>query len=111
MQRKKKKSPSGRPFHETLIDAINQASSAEMDCLAFLIKITKIPRGYDEIIAAWKKRRRAILWGTEDLGVPAYLRAQKLAAMEKSKPHDDENESMQERLQNLHKLTSQALGK
>ncbi|MEK7163298.1 MAG: hypothetical protein AAB775_01120 [Patescibacteria group bacterium] len=105
--------------------------------------MTNIPKGHDEIITAWNRRRRDMLWGTEDLGVPAYLHAQKLVAMEKSNDtlgtgekrsvNLDElqqetkkllallkdrqpglmtwNEFLWQRLQNLHKLTSQALGK
>lgn len=97
----------GRPFHETVVDYINQASSAEMDGVALLIKMTKIPAGHDKIIVAWDKRRKEMCWGTEDLGVPAYLHAQKHAAMEKS----NNNREKKSILQNLHKLTSQVFGK
>lgn len=63
-----------RPFHETIVDAIRQASSTQLECLATLIKATKVPKGHDEIIAAWK----AMCWG-KDLGVPASLLKQKQA--------------------------------
>lgn len=45
-----------RPFHETVIEAIRRASSRELECLATLIKATKIPQNHDKIISAWKVR-------------------------------------------------------
>ena len=120
------------------MEAINQASSAEMDGLAVLIKTTKILKGHDKIITAWNERRKVMLWGTEDLGVPANLRTRQQAITEntwsvKKGFNLDElqqetkkllsllenrqpglmtwNEFLYERLQGLYKLTSQALGK
>ncbi|MBI2482262.1 MAG: hypothetical protein HYV76_01730 [Candidatus Vogelbacteria bacterium] len=127
-----------RPFHETILEAIRQASSTELKCLATLIKATKVPKGHDEIVAVWNERRKAMCWDDEDLGVPANLLEQKQANAKKTEGEkkginlDDLqqetekllsllkdrqpglmtwNEFMQERLQNLHKLAAQALGK
>ena len=58
-----------RPFHETIVEAIRCASSANMECLAMIIKATKVPKGHDAIIAAWEERRKAFCWGDEDFGV------------------------------------------
>lgn len=127
-----------RPFHETIVKAILRAYGDELQCLATLIRETKIPEGHDEIIAAWNQRRQMMGWGGHDLGVSASLLEQKQASVKKSDGEkksvslDDLqqeiekllallkdrqpglmtwNEFMQKRLQNLHKLTSQALGK
>lgn len=132
-----------RPFHETIVEAIRRASSAELECLATLIKATEVPKGHDEIIAAWNERIGALLFGCDnDFGVPTSLLAQKQANMKKAEEEEEEEEKginlddlqqetekllalltdrqpglmtwnmfMQESLQNLHELTSQALGK
>ncbi len=65
-----------RPFHESVVDAISVASSAELESLATLIKATKIPKGHDEIVDAWKKRAEEMCMG-DDLGVPADVLSQK----------------------------------
>ena len=69
-----------RSFHETIIEAIRRASTSDLECLAALIKATKIPKGHDEIIAAWNQRRQEMAWGDVDLGVPADLFEQKQEA-------------------------------
>lgn len=78
-----------RPFHQTVVSAINRVSSTELECLAWLIKATDIPAGHDDIIAAWDKRRRDMLWGAEDLGVTAYLLEQKRTAEEIAQEKND----------------------
>lgn len=128
-----------RPFHESLVDTILRASSAELELLATLIKSTKIPRNHDKIIAAWNQRRKELRWGNVDLGVPASLHEQQEAAAKKAEGGEKQtinlddlqqelkmtlallkdrcpglvswNEFLRERLTNLHRLTSQALGK
>ena len=46
-----------RPFHETIVDSITQASSPEeMILLAKIIRETKIPKNYSNIIKAWNIR-------------------------------------------------------
>lgn len=81
----RKKRVAKRPFHETIVDAIRGASSEELEFLATLIKATDIPKGHDEIIAAWDQRRKGMCWGDEDLGVPADLLEQKQEAAEKER--------------------------
>ena len=81
-----------RPFHETIVEAIRRASSNELQCLATLIRETKVPKGHDEIIAAWNQRRQEIAWGDEDLGVPTDLLEQKQEAAEKEKAKAKEKE-------------------
>lgn len=122
-----------RPFHETIVEAIRRASSAELECLATLIKGTEVSKGCDEIIVAWNERRKEMCWGDEDLGVPAILLEQKNFEREKKSINLDDlqqevekllslltvrefglmtwHEFVRERLDNLHKITSQALGK
>lgn len=56
-----------RPFHETVVEAIHRASSAELGCLALLINATRIPKNHDEIIAAWNRRRESIGWEGENV--------------------------------------------
>ena len=44
-----------RPIHETIIEAIKNCRGLEgFKLLAILVKITKIPKGHDEIIEAFK---------------------------------------------------------
>ncbi len=116
-------------------------SSNEILRLFLLIKETKIPRGHDKIIAAIDKYfdfPGAEKWACEIREVKASLLEQKQAAAKKPAGEkkginfDDLqqetekllsllkdrqpgpmtwNEFVHERLQNLHKLTSQALGK
>lgn len=129
---------STRPFHETIVKAIRQASSVELECLATLIKATSIPEGHQEIIAAWNQRRKEMCWGTEDLDVPAHLLEQQRSSAAKALAgkgtislDDLQQETerllaflrdrqpglmtwngfMRERLQRLHGLISQALRK
>ena len=75
-----------RPFHETVADAILQASApGEVTLLARMIKTTKIPKGHDEIIAAWRYRQDN--WGLVVFphGVVEDLLEQKQEAEEKEK--------------------------
>lgn len=87
-----------RPFHEVIVTAICQASSAELQCLTTLIKTTKIPKGHDAIITAWNNRRKAMCWGDEDLGVPASVLEQK---REYSKPPNIDINELQLEAQKL----------
>jgi hypothetical protein len=48
--------PEKKPFHESIVDAINSATQSQMGCLGALIRETKIPQNHDAIIAAWKAR-------------------------------------------------------
>lgn len=74
-----------RPFHEVVVEVIAVASNAELECLAGIIKATKIPKGHDDIIAAWNTRREEMCWGNVDLGVPADLNLQKQEIAEAQK--------------------------
>ncbi len=77
--------PTKRPFHETIVDAIYHIdSSVDFAVLAPLIKATKIPKGHDEIIAAWNDRSNLLGHAGKDLfGVVADLRKQKQEATAK----------------------------
>lgn len=66
-----------RPFHETIIDVIRSAYYSEMECLSVLIKRTKIPKGHDEIIAAWNQRAREVGSIDNAFGVSTDLLEQK----------------------------------
>ena len=50
-----------RPFHETIVDAIRRVSVYNLPLLADLIRETKIPKGHDEIIAAWKEKTAGLM--------------------------------------------------
>ena len=55
------KPPQRRPFHETVVEAIERASRCnEQQLLGWLIMQTNIPKGHDEIIAAWKEKRMGL---------------------------------------------------
>jgi len=63
-----------RPFHETILDAIREACSAEgsvrlVDGLASLIKSTKIPKGHEAIVAEWKGLLDWYGWNDNPFGV------------------------------------------
>ena len=133
-----------RPFHETIVGAIQRWSSpsnGEILRLFQLIEETKIPKGHDEIITAVDKFfdfpgagkwAREIRKGRESVLAQKQASAKKAEDEKKGINLDDLqqetekllallkdrqpglmtwNEFMQERLQNLHKLASQALGK
>lgn len=73
-----------KPFHESVVDAIRNAStSTEMHLLATLIRSTNIPKGHNEIAAAWKEGCQRV--GLEDgLGVSRNLERQKREVEEKA---------------------------
>lgn len=64
-----------RPFDETIVDALADATVQQMQCLADLIKNTKISRNHDKILAAWNTRARllSVTGRVEDYGVTSYL--------------------------------------
>ena len=47
-----------KPFHESVVDAINCAGVADLHVLAELIKRTKIPKNHDAIALEWADRRK-----------------------------------------------------
>ena len=79
-----------RPFHETIVEAIQGASSHDLPALAKLIKMTVIPTNHDEIIAAWRWAAREHCCQTP--GVPASLLEQKQEAEEKAAKKAKEKE-------------------
>lgn len=54
-----KKSES-RPFHETIVDAINAIFEQDMAAILALIKVTVIPENHDAIIEAINNRRKEL---------------------------------------------------
>jgi len=64
-----------KPFHETVVEAIKHASTAELSLLATLLKATKIPADHDKIKEAWQKRIAGMC--SEDFGVSESLDQQK----------------------------------
>ena len=57
-----------RPFHESIVDVIQHASYSDMRCLGTLINETKIPKGHDEISAAWNRRAGELIHEMSELG-------------------------------------------
>ncbi len=51
-----------RPFHETIIDAINSASSDNLEALMSLVSKTKIPANHDAIIEAFNDKKKGMGW-------------------------------------------------
>jgi len=78
----KKTAITPRPFHETIVDAINGVVSDEMWPLLNLIKATVIPKNHDAIIEAINKKRAA-LGLSKATGVIRYLRKQKALSEKK----------------------------
>lgn len=54
-----------RPFHETIVDAINSASSDNLEALMSLVSKTKIPANHDAIIEAFNNRKKGMGWREE----------------------------------------------
>ena len=54
-----------RPFHETIVDAINSASGDGLETLMALVSKTKIPANHDAIIKAFKDQKRGFNWPEE----------------------------------------------
>lgn len=81
-----------RPFHETIIDAINRCSApstGEILRLFQLIKETVIPKGHVEIVAAIEKYfdfPGAEKWADEISGVKNALLAQRLRRRPPGRP-------------------------
>ena len=67
-----------RPFHETILNAIRQATVAGIHALAPLVIETIIPENHDEILSAWKER-------CQELGIEssAYLITETLLEQKK----------------------------
>jgi hypothetical protein len=73
-----------KPFHESIVDAIKQAElSFHFQILAQIIKTTKIPKGHDEILAAWE-RQISEAGLNNDLDVIASVLEQKQAEEKKA---------------------------
>ena len=75
-----------RPFHETIVDAIqrcSRVSSGEVFRLIQLIKETKIPKGHDEIMTAIDEHfsPRTEQWAREVREVNESLMEQKASAV------------------------------
>lgn len=49
-----------RPSHETIVDLIEHARPEELELVAWYIKMTKIPKGVDKVIAAWEKKHKEV---------------------------------------------------
>lgn len=65
-----------KPFHESIVDAINNCSFPGHFYLARLIKITTIPKNHDAIVSAWQKRMKLI--GSDDCGITESVLKQKI---------------------------------
>jgi len=70
-----------KPFHESIVDAINYAFVGDLGCLSVLIKTTKIPKNHDAIIDAWAKRTKLIS-RNNDYGVTQSVLKQKSDVLE-----------------------------
>jgi hypothetical protein len=57
-----------KPFHEAIIDAINNAAGpAELTVLAELVKRTSIPKGREKIIEAFKAQGEKLDWSDPEI--------------------------------------------
>ena len=65
-----------KPFHESVVDAINGADPLDLRIIGSIIVATKVPEGHDEIIAAWRAKLSGHVHDSER--VVASLLAQKL---------------------------------
>ncbi|OHB14669.1 MAG: hypothetical protein A2431_00470 [Candidatus Zambryskibacteria bacterium RIFOXYC1_FULL_39_10] len=51
-----------KPFHEAVISMIQQASRDELETIGTLLIKTRIPKGHDEIVEAWRARCLEMGW-------------------------------------------------
>lgn len=78
-----------KPFHESVVNIINGVGTDKapftnyemMRVLAVLLKATKIPKGHDQIIEAWKAQSQRFGLN-DDLGVVGSILAQQKTAEE-----------------------------
>jgi hypothetical protein len=54
-----------KPFHEVMIEMIQQASKQELITIGMLLIKTKIPKGHDEIVAVWRRRCDEMEWSLD----------------------------------------------
>lgn len=82
-----------KPFHESIIDTINEAgNSSEMKLLAGLIKGTKIPKNHGAIGLAWA-HSCGIMAVHDDYGVFEDLATQKQEAEAKEAAKQEQQEA------------------
>ena len=75
ISKRKNERISPRPFHESIIGVLANASSDEMGLLGEIIETTIIPTNHDNIIEAWKKRKSDMYWrGGNDSVIISLLR-------------------------------------
>jgi hypothetical protein len=48
-----------KPFHESILGIIEKAGLLDLGLIGNIIIATKVPKGHDEIIAAWQARTRS----------------------------------------------------
>lgn len=73
------------PFHEAIIEMINKASGENISFVLKLLKITAIPKGHDEIVAAIEDKWGALeYWQIPITEVKVHIFAQKQAAEKKA---------------------------
>ena len=88
-----------RPFHETIVEDIRNATNERLRFIASQLKKTVIPANHDAISEVWDQRRKWMGWAEEDdLGVPASLLRQKENAKAKA---SSSKSSSRERIEEL----------
>jgi hypothetical protein len=66
-----------KPFHESVVDAIERASdSSQMNVIGQLLIETKIPKGWDDIVKAWNTKIHELDY-YDELEVAQHVLAQK----------------------------------
>lgn len=65
-----------RPFHESVVDIIKEASHEQLNLLAAILMNTAIPKNHREIASAWDTRVREVGWNLNSLDVAADIRSQ-----------------------------------
>jgi hypothetical protein len=45
-----------KPFHEAIVEMLKWAMAHDLETLGKLLIMTKIPKGHDEILAAWNAK-------------------------------------------------------
>ncbi|MFH0779630.1 MAG: hypothetical protein V1928_02100 [Parcubacteria group bacterium] len=126
------------PFHEAIIEMINRGSDENISFVLELLKITAIPKGHDEIIAAIEDKWGALaFWQIPIAEMKVHIFSQKQAAKEKAEdnkqnidlealllqcktllslleslsPGTTRTNLLDEHLEKMYELTKSALGK
>jgi hypothetical protein len=90
-----------KPIHESIVGLIEEADPAELKLYGRVLFRTSIPRGHDEILKAWRRRRAelSLMPERDSEGVTASLLQQKKEAEKKAAEKAEQQKRAEEEAQ------------